>query len=147
MRKHIRSRVSVSRVVSSLSLSLSLTLSQMVTAGADLNWQDPLGNTALHRAVHKDKFEIAEKLIESGSSLATQNREAKKPLDLAKSPRIRKVNTHRHRHTDSFGHTHTQKRTHARTGTFTHTHMHTHNQTRTRTYTCVHTKHRHAAHT
>ena len=50
----------------------------------DLNPQDSFGNTPLHLACEDGEVEVAKILISAGANQYIQNKEEKKPLELAK---------------------------------------------------------------
>jgi ankyrin repeat protein len=54
--------------------------------GADLAAQDKSGNSALHWAVYRKSYDLAESLIALGSPLDIQNSAGKTPLHLALTP-------------------------------------------------------------
>ena len=41
----------------------------LITAGADVNWKDKIGNTALNRAAYLGEVKCVEKLIQSGAEI------------------------------------------------------------------------------
>ena len=50
----------------------------------DLNLQDNYGNTPLHAACEDGSVEVAKLLISAGANQYIENREEKKPLEVAK---------------------------------------------------------------
>lgn len=60
-------------------------------AGADVNWRGQYGYTALHNAVSYDLPEIVELLLKAGARLDVANDHGLKPIDMAKSERVRKM--------------------------------------------------------
>lgn len=63
----------------------------LLKAGADPNWRGQYGDTALHMAVSFDLPEIVELLLKAGARLDVANDDGLKPIDLAKSERVRNM--------------------------------------------------------
>jgi ankyrin repeat protein len=62
-----------------------------VAAGADVNVQNDLGNTALHYAAQTGATRIVEFLVSKGAQIEVYNYVGRTPLDVAKTPELRKV--------------------------------------------------------
>ncbi|GAM26304.1 hypothetical protein SAMD00019534_094790 [Acytostelium subglobosum LB1] len=59
---------------------------------AGLNVQDPLGETAAHKAAYKDNVPCIKALVDTGKiDLTLQNKNGQTPLNLAKSEEARKL--------------------------------------------------------
>ena len=59
----------------------------VIEAGADLNAQDKVGNTALHGAALQGRAQAAQALIQAGADVNISNDKGQTPLDLAHEQR------------------------------------------------------------
>lgn len=55
----------------------------VINKGANMDWQDKYGNTALHYAVIQNKPALVQILKEKGTNMTLRNNEGKTPLDIA----------------------------------------------------------------
>ena len=62
-----------------------------VAAGVDVNVQNDLGNTALHYAAQTGATRIVEFLVSNGAQVEVYNYVGRTPLDVAKTPDLRKM--------------------------------------------------------
>jgi uncharacterized protein len=62
-----------------------------VAAGADVNVQNDLGNTALHYAAQNGLNRIVEFLVSKGAQVEIYNYSGRTPADVAKTPELRKL--------------------------------------------------------
>ena len=58
-------------------------VNQYLNNGANVNFQDHNGNTALHLAVENNHFDIIKLLLERGASMTIQNQAGNTALDIA----------------------------------------------------------------
>ena len=65
-------------------------MGSLITAGADLNLKDNLGNTPLHRAVSYGSLEVLQGLLVAGADPNLKNSAGKRPRDLNKSKEVRR---------------------------------------------------------
>lgn len=63
-------------------------MSLLLKAGADINYKDVYGCTALINAIKKDEYKTAEILINKGADCLLQNKEGKSALDIIKKREI-----------------------------------------------------------
>ena len=59
----------------------------------NINFQDKIGNMALHYLCEDEKFDIAIELIKKGGDVKIQNNEGKTPLDLIKNDDVKSIIT------------------------------------------------------
>ena len=57
----------------------------------NINFQDKIGNTALHYLCEDEKYDIAIELIKRGGDVEIKNNEGKTPLDLIKTDDIKTI--------------------------------------------------------
>jgi hypothetical protein len=70
-------------LISAAALGKIKAAQTLITAGADLNYQNADGSNALHTAIVFGNTEIADLLIDAGTELNTQNKEGATPLHVA----------------------------------------------------------------
>lgn len=63
----------------------------LLRAGADPNYRGEYGYTALHNAVSLDDPQIVERLLKAGARIDVANDDGVKPIELAKSLRVRNM--------------------------------------------------------
>ena len=63
----------------------------LLAAGADPNWRGQYGYTPLHNAVMWDLPEVVERLLKAGAKVDVANDDGLRPIDLAKSARVRQM--------------------------------------------------------
>ena len=63
----------------------------LLAAGADPNWRGEYGYTPLHNAASFDLPEIVERLLKAGARVDVANDDGLKPIDLARSARVRQM--------------------------------------------------------
>jgi ankyrin repeat protein len=63
----------------------------LLAAGADPNWRGQYGYTPLHNAVMWDLPEIVERLLKAGAKVDVANDDGRKPIDYARSSRVRQM--------------------------------------------------------
>ncbi len=71
--------------------TLECLLRDFLEMGIYVNLQEPDGYTALHVAVEKGEIEAVRYLISEGACPSLPNAQGKKPIDLAKTPEIKKL--------------------------------------------------------
>ena len=57
----------------------------------NINFQDKIGNTALHYLCEDEKYDIVIEFIKKGGDIEIKNNEGKSPLDLIKSDDIKSI--------------------------------------------------------
>jgi len=63
----------------------------LLAAGADPNWRGAYRYTPLHNAVSLDLPEIVERLLKAGARVDVADDDGRKPIDYARSSRVRQM--------------------------------------------------------
>ena len=66
-------------------------ISDLIALGANLDWQDDYGRTALHHCGQYDHPEIARMLIDAGADVNIQNNGGKLPYELARTEELKEL--------------------------------------------------------
>ena len=66
-------------------------ISDLITLGADLDWQEGDGWTALHWCAYKNRPEIARMLIDAGADKTIPNNDGELPYELADTQELKEL--------------------------------------------------------
>ena len=63
----------------------------LITLGANIDWQDNVGRTALHRCASYNHSRIAKMLIDAGADMNMRNNDGKLPYELARTQELKRT--------------------------------------------------------
>ena len=63
----------------------------LITLGANIDWQDNVGRTALHRCASYNHSRIAKMLIDAGADVNIQDEKGKRPYEVARTQEVKKL--------------------------------------------------------